>query len=284
MTTAHNTHPAATPADDAVVLRPANIERRPDAPPSRRARQLSPDHLEPRPRGRARRRDRRRPRRPHRPLDRRSVPADRRSRRPAPGSRDAPAPRGAGPPSQRADPPPARAFRGLEKWQGSRAHAGARDPAPLFLSARLGRRERARPGSELELARSQCSPAALARHRRGHVPAAADVADQRRRPVRRAVRVAPAHQRDQDGQQVTARGREHVLVALRALLVEAALQDPVVDEPRRAASEGRCARCPAWPGSRRSGACRRAPRAARAASSARPRPRACARSSTSAPS
>jgi hypothetical protein len=62
---------------------------------------------------------------------------------------------------------------------------------------------------------------------------AARLVDQLDRRPRLAggVAVAPLHERDQDGIQVPSLVGEPVLEALRALLVGAALEDPLRDQP-----------------------------------------------------
>ena len=89
------------------------------------------------------------------------------------------------------------------------------------------------------------------------------------------------HHRDHHRPEVDALLGQEVLVAGRALLVGALLEDALVDEPRRAGWRGRCGRRRGPPGSRRSGACRRRRRGSRAASSARRGPRASGRRSRS---
>ena len=68
--------------------------------------------------------------------------------------------------------------------------------------------------------------AGLADHLRGHLVAAVVLEDQRRAVVAGQVLVAPAHQRDDDGVQVAARGGQVVLEPGRVLAVAAPLEDP----------------------------------------------------------
>ena len=92
--------------------------------------------------------------------------------------------------------------------------------------------------------------------------------------------VAPLHQRQQRRDQVGALLGQPVLVALGALLVDAALRGCPRRRASRAGRRARWPRSPGPPGSPRSAARRRRRRAGSAASTTRRRRRACARSST----
>ena len=86
------------------------------------------------------------------------------------------------------------------------------------------------------------------------------------------VAVAPVEQGDQGRPEVEALLGQEVLVAGRAFLVGAALEDLLVDQPLQPARRGRCGRCRATPASRRSGGCRASPSGRSAATSARRSP------------
>ncbi len=120
------------------------------------------------------------------------------------------------------------------RWRDDKAPEDATtttELVELFLTARrtpagsLAARGH-RPG----VAGVQRFPAGLADHLGHHRVPAAVLQDQRRPVVAGQVLVAPPHQRDDDGVQVTARVGEVVLEARRVLAVGSPLEDPGADQ------------------------------------------------------
>ncbi len=96
----------------------------------------------------------------------------------------------------------------------------------------------ARGGHWAGVAGVQRFPAGLADHLGHHRVPAAVLQDQRRPVVAGQVLVAPPHQRDDDGIQVTARVGEMVLEARRMLAVRPPLEDPGADQGPKPGGEG----------------------------------------------
>ncbi len=118
------------------------------------------------------------------------------------------------------------------RWRDDKAAEDATTTAELVELYRSSRRlsALARGGHRPGVARVQRFPAGLADHLGQHRVPAAVLQDQRRSVVAGQVLVAPPHQRDDDGIQVTARVGEMVLEARRMLAVRSSLEDPGADQ------------------------------------------------------
>ena len=123
-------------------------------------------------------------------------------------------------------------------WSTCTAPPGERRPAEYPQPAVTGPAVTGPSGHGPGVAGLERFPAGLAHHLGLQLVPASVLQDQRRSVVAGQVLVTPAHQRDDDGVQVTARVGQVVLVAGRMLAVRPPLEDPGADQGAEPGREG----------------------------------------------